>query len=113
MKTYRAACERWPGATQGGATEQTIHIEGGLPPVPGTASIMPRMNGEEIHPVRPEELPSTDSVPPGLQGQAASIFRRKLVALAKSSQLRLNYEGVLRLVNHRNTRDGRHLRRRA
>jgi hypothetical protein len=47
----------------GGAPEQTIYIEGGLPPLPGTEIIMPptRMNGKDA--IEPEPNPGQGSPP--------------------------------------------------
>jgi hypothetical protein len=62
-------------SAQGGPREQTIHIEGGLPPLPGTDIIMPLSNGNMVngHMINGQgsELPApqNDSViPPTSEG---------------------------------------------
>jgi hypothetical protein len=53
-------------AAQGGATDQTIHISGGLPPLPGTSVIMDetaagRVNGHNGHVIDHEPAPALGS----------------------------------------------------
>jgi hypothetical protein len=50
-------------AATGGSPEQTIYIEGGMPPLPGTNIVMPptRMNGKDA--IEPEPNPGQGSPP--------------------------------------------------
>jgi hypothetical protein len=49
-----------------GAPEQTIHISGGLPPLPGTNITMPVLNGADIdgHALLEPQAPEPSSDPP-------------------------------------------------